>query len=331
MTMSDYSPGADAHEQSESHHGWLERLAAKFGFSSAGDAREAIEEALSNDDGTAFTSAERTMLQKVMRFKALRVEDVVVPRAAIVAVEDTTTIAGLLAEFSKSGYSRLPVYKDSLDNPLGMVHVKDVLDWIFARSQLQSGSLRLDTVDMSITIANAGIIREVLFAPPSMSTLDLLVRMQHRHIHLALIIDEHGGTDGLVSFEDLLEEVVGDIEDEHDDDVPLINKEANSWVVDTRAGIDEVEEIVGRALFSNEDIGDNVETIGGVIFKMLGRVPVRGEVISHGRWQFEIIDADRRRVKKMRIKPAFAPEADCGSTSAESLHAVERVQFNQNR
>jgi CBS domain containing-hemolysin-like protein len=212
-----------------------------------------------------------------------------------------------------------------------MVHVKDVLNWIFARSQLQNGSLRLDTVDMSVTIVSAGIIREVLFAPPSMSTLDLLVRMQHRHIHMALIIDEHGGTDGLVSFEDLLEEVVGDIEDEHDDDTPLINKEANAWVVDTRAGIDEVEEAIGRALFSNEDTGDGVETIGGVIFKMLGRVPVRGEVISHGIWEFEIIDADRRRVNKLRVRPAFTPEAGCGNTSTEPLHTVERVQFNQNR
>jgi magnesium and cobalt transporter len=155
--------------------------------------------------------------------------------------------------------------------------------------------------------------------------------MQHRHIHLALINDEHGGTDGLVSLEDLLEEVVGEIEDEHDDDTPLINKELNGWVVDTRAGIDEVEEAIGRALFSNEDIGDDVETIGGVIFKMLGRVPVRGEVISHGRWQFEIIEADRRRVKKLRMRPAFAPEAGCSSASTKPLHTLERVQVNQKR
>ncbi|MEJ2124583.1 MAG: hemolysin family protein [Alphaproteobacteria bacterium] len=331
--MSEYSPGTDVSEQSESHHGWLERLAARFGFSNT-NTREAIETVLSNDDGTLFTTAERAMLQKAMSFKALRVEDVVVPRAAIVAVEDTTMLAGLLAEFSKSGYSRLPVFRDSLDNPLGMVHVKDVLDWIFARAQLESDrSLRLDTVDTSVTVAEAGIIREVIFAPPSMSALDLLVRMQHRHIHLALIIDEHGGTDGLVSIEDLLEEVVGDIEDEHDDDTPMIIKETNSWVVDTRAGIDEVEEAIGRALFSNDETGDGVETLGGVIFKMLERVPVRGEIITHGWWEYEIIDADRRRVKKLRIRRAPSPETGSasGTTSTATQHELKQVQFNQNR
>lgn len=312
MTMSDYSTSQSGHERHEAQLGWFERLAARFGFSSVVDAREVIEAALASDDGTAFSPAERAMLHKSLRFKALRVEDVLVPRAGIFAVEDTATLAGLLAEFSKSGYSRLPVYRDSLDNPLGMAHVKDVLDWIFARAQLQDGgSLTLDKVDLSTSIAQAGIVREVIFAPPSMSALDLLVRMQHRHIHLALVIDEYGGTDGLVSIEDLLEEVVGDIEDEHDDEAPLVSEDANGWMVDARASIEEVEEKVGWALFAGSGNGDDVDTLGGLIFTVLGRVPVRGEVIKHSSgWEFEILDADRRRVKKLRLRPSPVPGSE---------------------
>jgi CBS domain containing-hemolysin-like protein len=162
--------------------------------------------------------------------------------------------------------------------------------------------MNLGAADLSRTIADAGIIRELIFAPPSMSALDLLVRMQNRHIHLALIIDEHGGTDGLVSIEDLLEEVVGNIEDEHDaEDAPLFATDDTGLIADARAEIADVEARIGRSLTTDDD--EDVGTLGGLVFTMLGRVPMRGEVVPHpAGLEFEVLDADRRRVKKLKLR-----------------------------
>jgi CBS domain containing-hemolysin-like protein len=316
MAMSNNYNSLNSSEREEGSPGWLSRLALNLGFSSQVDARAVIEEALKNDNGAAFTAAERAMLQKSLRFKELRVEDVMVPRAEIVAIEEDATLADLLAVFSDAGHSRVPVYRDNLDEPVGMVHVKDLMGWVIAQGKTDDaskgkGQFDLAAADLSRPISEANIMRELIFAPPSMSALDLLIRMQNRHIHLALIIDEHGGTDGLVSIEDLLEEVVGNIEDEHDvGDAPLISQDPTGLIVDARAEIADVEEEIGIPLISESD--EDVDTLGGLVFTMLGRVPTRGEVVRHpSGLEFEVLDADRRRAKKLKLRlPGGSGRAD---------------------
>jgi CBS domain containing-hemolysin-like protein len=304
MTMTNQSGNLANGERGENGSSWFNRLAANLGFSNA-DARAVIENALAEDDGTAFTPRERAMLQRVLQFKDLRLEDVMVPRVDIVAIEDTQTMGDLMALFGKAGHSRLPVFHDSLDEPLGMVHVKDMLGWVMKQGTQGNGSgaPHLDKVDLSTTIGESGILRELLFAPASMSALDLLVRMQNRHLHLALIIDEYGGTDGLVSIEDLLEEVVGNIEDEHDaTSAPLVAEDEEGFVADARAYVDDVETQTGVKLLAGAD--DDFDTIGGLIFSMLGRIPAPGEIVAHpaSGVRFEILDSDGRRVKRVRIR-----------------------------
>jgi CBS domain containing-hemolysin-like protein len=303
MAMSNSFNGSHSNDRHEGGPSWLDRLAMRVGLSSQFDARAVIEEALKNDDGATFTQRERAMLQKTLRFKELRVEDVMLPRREIVAVEEETSLAELLGVFAQVNHSRIPVYRHTLDEPLGMVHGKDVMRWIIALGapDQPGDGLNLGKVDLSKTIAETTLTRELIFAPPSMSALDLLVRMQARHIHLALIIDEHGGTDGLVSIEDLLEEVVGDIEDEHDTyHEPLIQKDGDVVIADARAEIEDVEAKIGFNLTSAGD--EDVDTLGGLVFTMLGRVPGRGEAITHPAGvEFEVLDADRRRVKKLKL------------------------------
>lgn len=304
-------------ERHENGASWFDRLAANLGFSSPVDSRRVIEEALRNADANAFSAAERAMLQKTLAFKRLRVEDVMIRRAEIVAIEESANLGELLTVFAEGSHSRVPVYRDTLDEPLGMVHVKDLMGWVIAQGRDGAAAMNLGAADLSKTIAEAGILRELIFAPPSMSALDLLVRMQNRHIHLALIIDEHGGTDGLVSIEDLLEEVVGNIEDEHDaEDAPLFASDGNALIADARAEIADVEAKIGKILTT--DIGDDVGTLGGLVFTMLGRVPMRGEVVRHpAGLEFEVLDADRRRAKKLKLR-----FTDADGKATTQIHAA---------
>lgn len=304
-------------ERHENGTSWFDRLAANLGFSSPADSRRVIEEALRNADANAFSAAERAMLQKTLAFKQLRVEDVMIRRAEIVAIEESANLGELLAVFAEGSHSRVPVYRDTLDEPLGMVHVKDLMGWVIAQGRDGAAAMNLGAADLSKTIAEAGILRELIFAPPSMSALDLLVRMQNRHIHLALIIDEHGGTDGLVSIEDLLEEVVGNIEDEHDaEDAPLFASDGNALIADARAEIADVEAKIGKSLTT--DIDDDVGTLGGLVFTMLGRVPMRGEVVRHpAGLEFEVLDADRRRAKKLKLR-----FTDADGKATTQIHAA---------
>ena len=320
--MSNHQTTLTNGERSENGSNWFNRLAANLGFSGAADARAVIEEALREDQGTAFTARERAMLGRVLQFKDLRLEDVMVPRVDVVAIDESATMADVMALIAKAGHSRIPVYRDTLDEPLGMVHVKDLLGWLTGGKSAGADPLNLGKVDLATTIAESGIIRDVIFAPASMSALDLLVRMQNRHIHLALIIDEYGGTDGLVSIEDLLEEVVGNIEDEHDaGELPLITEDASGIVADFRADIEEVESRIGHALAGPDD---DIDTIGGLIFSMLGRVPTAGEIIGHrAGFQFEILDADGRRIKRVRITPAKLAAAQKPGGPAPMLVAVK--------
>jgi CBS domain containing-hemolysin-like protein len=277
--------------------------------------REDLTDALAESETGAesFSPAERAMLNNILRLREVRVEDVMVPRADIEAIELSTKLGDLMALFEQSGHSRMPVYAETLDDPRGMVHIRDVLAHITKLARVRkgrqpkkprAGAVVLDfaNVDLSRTIGELNLIRTVLFVPPSMLASDLMARMQASRTQMALVIDEYGGTDGLVSLEDIVEMVVGDIEDEHDDDDPLITKTSDGiFVVDAKAEIDDVARMIGDD-FSPGEHGDYVDTIGGMIFNALGRVPTRGEVVQAiPGFEFHVLDADPRRVKRVRI------------------------------
>src|SRR6516162_6990235 len=290
----------------EGEPSWLERLLARFGLGEEPDLREVIEDALAGgkagDD--TFSAQERAMLLNIVRFGKLTVEDVMVPRADIIAVEESTTVAELMAVFREAEHSRLPVYRETLDDPRGMIHIRDLMSWITtAAEKAGEASLDLAAVDLSSTIGALNITREILYAPPSMPVLDLLLRMQLSRRHLALVVDEYGGTDGLVSIEDLVEEVVGEIDDEHDvANEPLIRDDTRlGLVADARTPIDALEQHLDLELISPEQEED-IDTIGGLVFALAGRIPARGELVRHPSGiEFEVLDADPRRIKKLRI------------------------------
>ncbi|MBX2806808.1 MAG: hemolysin family protein [Hyphomicrobiales bacterium] len=304
MAFSNNYDEVSSPEKAETGESWIDRLASRVGFSGPHNARAIIAEALRNDTNGSLSNEEQAILQNMLGFKDLRAEDVMVPRGDIVAVDQDTTIAALLGIFAEANHSRLPVYHDTLDKPVGMVHVKDMMGWLVAQGNPEGAkALNLGGADLTKTIADIGIVRELIYVPPSMQAIDLLFSMRNRHIHLALIIDEHGGTDGLVSIEDLLEEVVGDIEDEHDaDDEPLLLKaDAGALIADARVEIEDIEEKIGLSL--DLESYDEVDTLGGLVFTMLGRVPKVGEVLRHPAGvNLEVLDADRRRVKRLRIE-----------------------------
>jgi CBS domain containing-hemolysin-like protein len=246
-----------------------------------------------------------SMMQNVITFSGLRVDDVMVPRADIVAIDDTATMRDLLARFTDANHSRVPVYHDTLDDVLGMIHVKDFLRWLTTRkaSKAKRPGLSVSSSDLAHTVKQSGLMREVLFVPPSMPAADLLVKMQASHIHLAIVIDEYGGSDGLVSIEDLVEEIIGDIEDEHDtEEEKLVKKQDDeTYVADARLPISVLDKMLGVDLLPDEE-EDEADTLGGLIFEMAGRVPPRGEIIKHASGlEFEILQSDARRIKRIRI------------------------------
>ncbi len=230
--------------------------------------------------------------------RSLRVSDVAVPRAEIVAVPVEIGLDGLVEVFRRSGYTRLPVYQRTLDHPLGMVHLKDVA----LRYGFNGGRKRFNLRRM---------LRPLLYVPPSMPVATLLQRMQAERLHMALVIDEYGGVDGLVTLEDLIEPVIGEIEDEHDvESGPLWQQEKPGvWLAQARAPLDEFERASGLSLA--EAAGEEeVDTLGGLVFVLAGRVPARGEVVPHPAGvEFEVVDADPRRIKRLRICRADARKA----------------------
>ncbi len=258
--------------------------------------RESLEEVIEESDRETkeLSSQERLMLGNLLRFGEMSVADVMVPRADIVAVEEQTSLAELVAFFREAQHSRLPIYRETLDDPLGMVHVKDVLGLVESGP---GGQLRWPQISI------AKLKREVLFVPASMPALDLLMRMQATRNHLALVVDEYGGTDGLVSIEDLVEEIVGDIDDEHDvqEELEIVARGDNSFDADARISLDDFKERTGIDLAFAE-AGEEVDTLGGVVVAAMGRVPARGEIVSHDGFEFEILEADPRRVKRLRIR-----------------------------
>ena len=251
--------------------------------------RDTIEELIELEEvGEGADNAEElSLLRNVLRVRDVAVEDVMVPRADIRAVEVATTISDVAKIMSESGHSRLPVFRRQLDDVIGMVHIKDLLAcWD-------------DDQGTGIT----KIVRKPLFVAPSMPVLELLLQMRVQRLHMAMVVDEFGGTDGLVTIEDLVEEIVGEIEDEHDqDEGPGLERKGSDQIdVDARLRIEDFEQQTG-ALLTNEQREEDIDTMGGLVFYLAGRVPGRGEVIRHESGiEFEVIEADPRKIRRLRV------------------------------
>src|SRR4051812_27391992 len=295
---------------------WLTRaIRTLFGWK-PGSVRDDLQVVLdaSAPDEVGFSAIERTMLRNILGLHERRIADVMVHRADIVAVKRDISLGELMSLFESAAHSRLVVYNDTLDDPEGIVHIRDLLAFMTARARSAKPSvakrkkplpagLDLRAVDLALPLRDAGIIRKLLYVPPSMRAIDLLAQMQASRIHLALVVDEYGGTDGLVSIEDIVEQIVGEIDDEHDSDDPpsIVRQTDNSFIADARARLDDVRSVIGEDFVTGE-AGKEVETLGGYLVTHVGRLPVRGEVISGpGNYEIEVLDADPRRVKRLRI------------------------------
>ena len=265
-------------------------------WSSASTPPDAQAETSPDALGTAFRNsapAELAMVTNILRLRDLRVEDVMTPRADIEAVEANAGLDEVISAFERGSFSRLPVYRETLDDPIGFVHLKDLaLNYGFGRGR-EGAEFKL-----------SDHIRTALFVPPSMRIAALLQKMQGERVHMALVIDEFGGVDGLITIEDLVEQIVGDIEDEHDrEDAEEWTVEGDDvWLVQARADIREFEASQNLSLVP-EDWEEDVDTLGGLVFMLANRVPARGEVILHPNgYEFEIVDADPRRIKRLRLR-----------------------------
>lgn len=270
--------------------------------SSGSDVEEGLDEG-QIEAVAQLSRGRREMIERVIAFDSKRVDDVMAPRADVVAIDYQTGLEELIKVFAGAGHSRLPIYRGDLDDPVGMAHLKDVIKLI-ANPDLKAAAIESDEPVLKT------LRRDVLYVPPSMRVTDLLLRMQASRIHMALVIDEFGGTDGLVTIEDLVEEIVGDINDEHDDDddeAMILKIAGGGWDVDARVELTEFAEEAGILLEAEDD---EVDTLGGLVFTMAGRVPSRGEVLSHpSGYEFEITDANPRTVKRIRIKQRSAKSA----------------------
>ena len=305
--------------------GFLRKFKNKFLVSRDKGLREDLENVIESHEAqnpqADLGQETKSMMRNLIKFSDLRVDDVMVPRADIIAIEDSSTMRELLGKFNEANHSRLPVYRETLDDVAGMIHVKDFMRWMSVsgtKRKAKSPSITISAKDLALTVKQSGLYREVLFVPPSMPAADLLLKMQASHIHMAIVIDEYGGSDGLITIEDLVEEIVGDISDEHDtDEEQLIKHQAdNVYVADARVHISVVDKLLGVDLLSDEE-EDEADTLGGLIFEMAGRVPARGEIIRHDSGlEFEILQSDARRVKRIRIHVKKIDTPDIGSEEA---------------
>ncbi|MGA0606071.1 hemolysin family protein [Phenylobacterium sp. VNQ135] len=246
------------------------------------------------------------LVSQARAFQDLRVEDVMKPRADIVAVERSSTFSEVVARFVEAEHSRMPVYKDTLDEPVGVVHVKDVF-------KLLARKTRKPKPEDQILQGRYQLVRKVLYVPPSMAAAELLALMRTRRTHMALVIDEFGGTDGLVTLEDLLEKLVGEIADEHDEEgdagfTPIVEDD-EGWIADGRAPLEELEQAIGDGVdLAPEDLDEEIETVAGLVNALAGRVPQKRERIDHpDGFSIEVLAADPRRVKRVRVRRAPAP------------------------
>ena len=297
-------PGAHAAEDADPEETGRSSFLARFFRRETAD--EEDDDRSSTRQSAAELSHAQDMLVNLSNMRSLRVEDVSVPRADIVAVPEDASIADLVAVFKESTNSRLPVYRETLDQPVGLVHLKDLA--------LKYG-FNGETEDFYL----AGLVRPLLYAPPSMPIGVLLHKMQTARMHMALVIDEYGGVDGLVTIEDLLEQIVGEIADEHDEDEgPLWACEAAGvYLAQARMDVSEFETVAGVQLVS-PDLKEEVDTLGGLVFRLAGRVPLRGELVTHeDGHEFEILEADARRIKRMRVRLSSAGSHGPAAEAAE--------------
>tara|TARA_B110000305_G_scaffold117852_1_gene132359 strand:+ start:3290 stop:4153 length:864 start_codon:yes stop_codon:yes gene_type:complete len=241
------------------------------------------------DNKREFSISEKNMLTNIIGFGESRVEDSMVPRADIIAVDVNISAQEVIKLFSECNHSRIALYRSTLDDPVGMLHIKD-----FVRA--------LSEVDIDDIIIEK-LVKDIIFVPPSMKSRELLLKMQVSRIHMALVIDEYGGTDGLLTIENLIEEIVGEIEDEHSDSsLKKINIYENFLDVPARTKIEEVEEILGFSLLE-EEVDEEIETIGGLVFLLAGRIPQRGELITHPKgFEIEIREVDQRKIINVRLR-----------------------------
>ncbi|HEX6144080.1 MAG TPA: hemolysin family protein [Geminicoccaceae bacterium] len=263
--------------------------------------RETLEELIEEQEAErsgeqdGFSEEERTLLLNALSFGDLQVRDVMVPRSDIKAIEAGADLKAVVDTIREATHTRLPVYRQTLDEIVGMVHIKDVLPFWG------------DGADFKLE----RIARDVLFVPPSMRVLDLLLQMRDTAIHMAVVVDEYGGTDGLATIEDLIEEIIGEIQDEHDKILPpqMVEQPDGTIEADARVDVEDLERRLELELLDDERRED-VDTLGGLIFTLLDRVPTRGEVVRHpAGLQFEVLDADPRRIKRVRIRSQRAVEA----------------------
>ncbi|HXO03424.1 MAG TPA: hemolysin family protein [Stellaceae bacterium] len=289
--MSDTEPpSSDGHPE---HLGSIGRLRHRFRqIWRTRDPREAIDAMIAapsdQDEESPITPQERVLIGNVLKVHDRSAADVMVPRVDIIAFDIDRPFGELIKLLIEHGHSRIPVYRETLDDVLGFIHVKDVLPPVADRRPVKLGPL----------------LRKVLVVAPSLPVFDLLVQMRQSRTHIAMVVDEFGGIDGLVTIEDLIEEIVGDIEDEHDvvQTPTLIERPDGSIIADARIPIETFEEQHGMRLRHNGD-GEEVDTLGGLVFTLAGRVPRRGEVIPHpGGLEFEVLDADPRRIKRLRVR-----------------------------
>ena len=310
-------------EQSSSEpQSFLDRLRALLGtFRPHGSLRtdlaEVLDAATTSEEESEFTDAERKMLRNILHLKEVGIGDIMVPRAEIVAVRKDISLGELLKVFSNAAHSRLVVYDDTLDEPVGMVHIRDLIAHMTSTAMVAAGDagnpgkLDLTAIDLDQSLEQSGITRRILYVPPTMPAVDLLVSMQAARTHLALVIDEYGGVDGLVSIEDVVEEIVGEIEDEHDEtaETLLIRQDDGSFLADARTPLEAAVEVLGPD-FASQEAMEEVDSLGGLLVMVAARVPKAGEVIAlPGGFEVEVLVADPRKVKRLRIIPPRQDEA----------------------
>jgi len=272
-----------------------QRLMRWFRGGQNGSVREALEEIIEEraEPAAPIGDDERALLSNILNLRGLTVEDVMVPRADIVAVEADTPLSEIVRIIGEQGHSRLPVYRGTLDDVIGMAHIKDLFLWEGHEKDFKLSEH----------------LRRILFVAPSMEVLELLLEMRARRSHMALVVDEYGGVDGLVTIEDLVEEIIGEIEDEHDRSSEPVLKENpdGSYTADARVEIEALEEKVGP--FATDEEREYIDTLGGLVFALAGRVPIRSELVAHpSGFEFEILQADPRRVHRLRVRRRSAAD-----------------------
>jgi CBS domain containing-hemolysin-like protein len=268
---------------------------------------ELIEERIEErpEDGDLIDSHERLLLGNVLRLRDVGASDIMVPRADIVAIEVDTTAHDVLRFMVKEGHSRVPVYRQTLDDVVGIVHIKDLA--VLITDQMPDGSSVPPPPSFKLT----DVVRQVLFVSPAVRVLDLLLEMRLKRTHMAMVVDEYGGIDGLVTIEDVVEQIVGEIEDEHDtDSAPRMSQRDDGTVIaDARVTLEEFESHYGKVF--SEDEREATDTLGGLVIRIAGRVPARSELVKHpSGLEFEVTDSDPRRVRRLRVRNLPQPPED---------------------